>query len=513
MKRICTLLITFILFFFSVHLQGQNEAQRIDNYISSSLEDWNIPGVAIAIVKDGEPILRKGYGVKSTASNEPVDSNTLFAIASNTKAFISASISVLVEEGKLTWNDKVVDYLPYFKLYDPYVTAEFTISDLLCHRSGLATFSGDILWYGSNLSREEVIKGAAMLEPESGFREAYGYQNIMFMAAGEVIEEVTGMAWNDFVRKRFLNPLGMTNTIASTKDLQYHANHSEPHNDVDGENVPIDWVNWDNMGPAGSLISNVDDLSSWIELQLGKGTLDSTLFWKTEHSQLMWTVHTPKTLSSWHRKNFPSKHFAGYGLGWDLFDYHGHLIINHGGGYDGFISQTVLVPEENLGFVILTNNNNFFPYAMMYHILDMYLDPENAQDWGNYMLGLKKQADIRRVKEQQEIKDSRVPNTSPSLDLSSYIGEYHDPKYGSVIIGLESDSMYFNFKPTALYHGTLAHWHYDTFRMSWGETHFLPKGMATFMIDKNGSVSELRIDCPNPDLDFTELKLMKKEED
>jgi CubicO group peptidase (beta-lactamase class C family) len=351
-----------------------------------------------------------------------------------------------------------------------------------------------------------------MLEPVSGFREAYGYQNIMFMAAGEVIEEVTGMAWNDFIRQRFLNPLGMTNTIDSTNDLSYHENHAEPHNDVDGQNIPIDWMNWDNMGPAGSLISSANDLSRWIELQLGKGSIDSTIFWKSEHSDLMWTVHSPKSLSPWHRSNFPSKHFSGYGLGWDLFDYHGRLIVNHGGGYDGFISQTVLVPEENLGFVILTNNNNFFPYAMMYHILDIYLNPNGAEDWGRYMLGLKKQGDERKVQDEKDLVAKRVLGTEPSLNAQAYVGEYHDPKYGTVSIGLETDSMYFQFGPTALYHGTLEHWHYDTFRMTWSEQHFLPKGLATFLLDKNGQVSELQIDCPNPDLDFRELELIKRKE-
>lgn len=507
-----SILTAVLLLLFISQLQAQKEVERIDDYISAAISDWNIPGMAIAIVKDGEQVMAEGYGVKSTLTNDSVDANTLFAIASNTKAFISAGIAVLVEEEKLSWNDKVVDHLPYFKLYDPYVTAEFTISDLLCHRSGLATFSGDLLWYGTDLSREEVIKSASMLEPVSGFREDYGYQNIMFMAAGEVIEEVSGMAWNDFVRKKFLNPLGMTNTIASTDDLQYHDNQSDPHNTVDGANVPIDWINWDNMGPAGSLISNVNDLSRWIELQLGKGTIDSTEYWRSAHSELMWTVHTPKKLSQWHRGNFPSKHFAGYGLGWDLFDYHGRLIVNHGGGYDGFISQTILVPEENLGFVILTNNNNFFPYAMMYHILDLYLAPDEAQDWGAYMLDLKHQSEERKAQEEQEIEDARILNTIPSLDNEAYVGDYHDPKYGTVSIGMEADSMYFKFHPTALYHGTLEHWHYDTFRMTWGEQHFLPKGMATFVIDKHGKVNELRIECPNPDLDFTELKLMKKED-
>ncbi|NNC82308.1 MAG: serine hydrolase [Flavobacteriales bacterium] len=492
---------------------GQSPVDKIDRYIEKAHLDWEIPGVAIAIVHQGEQVLAKGYGVRSTATEDPVTENTLFAIASNTKAFISAAIAGLVEEEKLSWDDKVVDHLPYFELYDPYVTSQFTVADLLCHRSGLGTFSGDLLWYGSDLSREEVIANAAKLEPQFGFRAGYGYQNIMYMAAGEVIEEVTGVPWDDYIRKRFLHPLGMTNTLSSVTELQYHADHAEPHNMIDGEQQPIDWVKWDNMGPAGSLISSVSDLSAWIDLQLNKGQKDSTVFWTEESSNRMWTIHTPKPLSNWHRNNFPSKHFAGYGLGWDLFDYHGRLIANHGGGYDGFISQTILVPEEELGFVILTNSNNFFPYAMMYHILDLYLAPDEAQDWGAYMLELKKQGDQRKKDQEAAMEDSRQVDTTPSLSLEAYVGEYHDPKYGSVIIGMEADSMYFDFKPTALYHGSLSHWHFDTFKMTWGEDHFLPDGLATFVLGKNGEVEELRISCPNPDLFFYELELMKVKEE
>ena len=506
-----SLFLLFILFQIQ-YVSAQQTEKLVDSYMNKAVTDWNIPGVAIAIVKDGKQVLSAGYGLRDASKDEKVDEHTLFAIASNTKAFISASIATLVEEGKLNWDDKVLDYLPYFELYDPYVTAEFTITDLLCHRSGLGTFSGDLLWYGSNLSREEVIKGAAGLEPKVGFREGYGYQNIMFMAAGEVIEEVTGMAWDDYVRQKFLGPLGMKETLSSTKQLDKSSNYSEPHNDLDGKNIPIDWVNWDNMGPAGSFISNVDDLSKWIELQLGMGTVDGKEYWKKEHSELMWTPHTPKKLSNWHRTNFPSKHFSAYGLGWDLFDYHGRLIVNHGGGYDGFISQTILVPEENLGFVILTNNNNFFPYAMMYHILDLYLAPEEAKDWGAYMLDLKHQGAERDKKDLIAVEESRVADTAPSLKLADYVGRYEDPKYGAVQIELKDGALQFQFEPTALYHGTLSHWHYNTFRLTWGEQHFLPQGMMSFILDSSGAVEELRVECPNPDLFFTELKLMKVKE-
>jgi CubicO group peptidase (beta-lactamase class C family) len=502
------LLVSLGLLFLGLNLHAQTTESLIDAYMEQAIKDWNIPGAAIAIVKDGEVRLSEGYGIADMNTGAKVTDKTLFAIASNTKAFISASIAKLVEDGKLSWDDKVVDHLPYFKMYDPYVTAEFTITDLLCHRSGLATFSGDLLWFASDLSREEVIRNASMLEPVSGFRNTYGYQNIMFMAAGEVIEEVTGKPWYDYVFDNFISPLGMDETLHSTTQL-VGTEHCAPHNDVDGVNIPIEWSNWDNMGPAGSLISNVDDLSQWMILQLSKGSLGETKYWSENSSNKMWTVHTPKGLSNWHRTNFPSKHFAGYGLGWDLFDYHGKLIANHGGGYDGFISQTILVPEEKLGFVILTNNNSFFPYAIMYHILDFYLSPDGAKDWGAYMLDLKKKQAEASIKDEAEIQASRVKGTKSSLPLSAYAGRYNDPKYGDVVISVKDKQLSFSFVPTPLFHGSLEHWHYDSFRLTWGEQHMLPKGMMSFILDAEGKVDQLKVDCPNPDLDFMELKLYK----
>lgn len=486
--------------------------QELDALFSKALVDYNIPGMAIAIVKDGNIMLSKGYGVKDAKSNEKADDKTLFAIASNSKAFTAAALAVLVDEGKIKWSDKVRKYLPYFQLYSPYVSEEMTIRDLLTHRTGLATFSGDLIWYGTSHSREEVIKRTKYLEPVYGFREAYGYSNIMYLAAGEVIAKVSGKTWDEFIRERFFTPLGMTESNTSVRDFKKSGNIASPHNEVDGKNIPIEYVNWDNINAAGSINSSVSELTQWIKLQLGKGTLNGKKFWNEQRTLEMWENITAKPVSKWQRENMPSRHFNGYGLGWDLMEYGGQKIVSHGGGYDGMISKTVLVPEINLGFVILTNNNNSLPSALTFDILDEYLGVRENKDWTSIFLQFKKDDEAATKKAEQEDEAARAKNTKPSLSLKDYSGNYHSAMYGDVVVTLSNENkLLIDFKPTALFKGELSHWHYDTFQLSWSTQMMLPKGKATFLIGLDGKPTELKIVVENPDFDFSELKLIRQD--
>lgn len=504
----------FLLSIVSLSLIAQDAStERVKAYLTDEvLSGWNIPGVAIAIVKDGEVVFAEGMGMSNTESEDKVTANTLFAVASNTKAFTVAALAQLVEAGELSWDDRVVDHVPYFELYDPYVTRECRVRDLLCHRVGLNTFSGDLLWFASELSREEVIRGAKDLEPVRGFRSGYGYQNIMYMVAGEVIASVSGMPWEHYIQKEFLTPLGMGRTLTSIEQLDGVSDVSAPHNDVKGKNLPIEWSNWDNMGPAGSLISSANDMSRWLLLQLNQGSLDEKEYFSEKSQHEMWTIHTPKKLSGFHRSNFPSKHFSGYGLGWDLFDYHGRMVVNHGGGYDGFISQSCLVPEEELGFIILTNNNSYFAWSMMYQILDIYLNPDGVEDFPAKMLEYKLADEKEKQEKEKALQASRIKKTTPSLDKEAYVGEYVDANYGTVFVSMEGDNLYLRMEPTPLFHGKLEHWHYDTYRLVWAEQHMLPDGMVTFQLDKQAKIVSMDISCPNPDLYFYELDLKKVED-
>lgn len=484
--------------------------QQLDELFAKALEDYNVPGMAIAIVKDGEVVLSKGYGVRNVNRPEKVDDKTLFAIASNSKAFTAAALAMLVDEGKIKWSDKVRDHLPYFELYNPYVSAEMTIKDLLSHRSGLATFSGDLIWYGTTHSREEVIRRAKYLKPVYGFREAYGYSNIMYLAAGEVVQAVTGQTWDDFIKERIFLPLGMTTSNTSITAFQPNGNIASPHNEVKGKNIAIDYVNWDNINAAGSINACVSELTQWIKLQLNKGTLDGKQYWSVNRAYEMWENVTPKPVSKWQRENMPTRHFNGYGLGWELMDYGGKKVISHGGGYDGMISKTVLVPEINLGFVILTNNINSLPSALSFDILDTYLGIRTEPNWTTRFLKMKKDSEEAELAAAKADEDARVKNTQPSLALEKYIGTYHSEMYGNVEVSLQDNQLKIDFVPTALFKGNLEHWHYDTFKLNWTTQMMLPSGKATFILDADGRVSELKIVVDNPDFDFTELKLMKQ---
>jgi len=507
--------------------------QRVDMLAQQALEQFNVPGLAIAIVQDNEVLLSKGYGVRSTATMQPVTDSTLFAIASNSKAFTAAALAMLVDRGQLSWDDKVRKHLPYFTLYNPYVSDEFTIRDLLCHRSGLDTFSGDLIWYGTSHSREQVVKRARFLAPSFGFREQYGYSNIMYLAAGLIVERISGMSWDKFISENFFVPLGMTHSNTSVSDYGYfkgeiHSSKSKniasPHNEVNGSNVAIDYVNWDNIGPAGSINSSVRELANWIQLQLEKGTWHGHTYWKEQRSWEMWENNTPKPVSRWQRENMPSRHFNGYGLGWELMEYRGHKIVSHGGGYDGMISKTVLVPEINLGFVILTNNINSVPSALTFEVLDAFLMQSDKKgkpigekkDWMNIFKEFRDQEIISAKEALQTDSAARVKSTRLSLPLASYCGVYSSEMYGDVLITIDENprspfgGLKIDFAPTALFKGQLKHWHYDTFELTWSTQMMLPKGKATFVLDSAGKPIELKIVVDNPDFDFTELVLVRQ---
>lgn len=478
--------------------------KEIDAYASTVLTTHGGPGMAIAIVKDDKLAFAKGYGTRELRKNEPVDENTVFAIASNSKAFTAAGLAILVDEKKLAWDDKVSKYLPDFQMYDPWVTSELTVRDLATHRVGLDTFSGDLLWYEATFTPEEILGRVRHLKPVSSFRTRYGYQNLMFIAAGEVIEKVSGKPWCDFIRERILTPLGMTRTTCSVKDLTTNA--AMPHNESGGTLRVLHRGNVDGAMAAAGLNSSVADLSRWIRTQLGKGKFEGRQIFSEQQA---WAMHQPylvQQISEAASRSNPTRHFSGVAMGWFVYDYHGRKVINHSGGLDGMLSYTVLIPEENVGFVVLTNSEGPGFAVMMNKIRDVFVNAPKRDHNAEAVETVKRNkaaADEERRKQDA----GRAANTKPSLALSNYAGTYSDKLYGDITIAEENGKLVMRFSRSPNFVADLEHWHYDTFEIRWRPSvaYNFPRGFVTFTLDRDGKTDELKIDQPNNDFWFYEL--------
>lgn len=507
----------FFLFvlFFGANLFAQKpnklDIRELDSYIEQSRTDWEIPGLSIALIHEGEIVFEKGYGLRNIEKNLPVSPQTLFAVASNTKSMTASALSKLVEQGKVAWDEQVRTYLPYFKLSDPCVTENITVRDLLCHRTGFKTFSGDLLWYGSNYSREEVVRRARFLELPYGFRSRYGYSNIMFIAAGEIIPAVSDTSWDDYIKHHFFEPLEMKNSNTSITQFKKNDNMAVPYHVEPGKKpLPLPYINWDNMAPAGAVNSNVQEMSNWLMMQLNDGLYKGKRILSEEQIFIMHSPHTIKSVSKNARRLWPSKHFEAYALGRNTFDYHGMKVIEHGGGADGMISKTVMVPEADLGFVILTNSINYLPTALMYYILDMYAGKE-PRDWSDLYLSFFMQRYTQEKQRLAKAEDERNKLSKPSLNLKKYTGRYSGELYGAAEVSLEKGALVLDFLPSPLFIGDLSHWQYNTFKIVLRNRPNLPPGTVNFVLDENGEVEEMRVDIPNPDFDFTELEFIKQD--
>jgi CubicO group peptidase (beta-lactamase class C family) len=504
MKKLLLLVLSLVVISVA---HGQIDVKVIDKYIEQARKDWNVPGMSVAIVKDGQIVLSKGYGVKELGKKEAVDDATQFAIASNTKAFVAAALSRLVVEGKIKWKDKVRDCLPYFALYGEYETAATTIEDLLCHRVGLGTFSGDVIWYKSTRSAEEVIKRVKYVPKAYDFRDGYGYSNLMFITAGEVIKKVTGKPWDVYLADTFFDPLEMNNTITSTNNLL--SNYATPHKPtLENGTIPIDWTNWDNMGAAGGIISSAADMANWMMMHLNKGEWNETSFIDPEQLNLMWTPRANFTLSEGSKEAIPGRHFAGYGLGWSMIDYYGNLVVSHGGGYDGMYSRVMMVPDLKLGVVVLTNSMEGIATPLTYWITNQYIQ-KDMRDWSTEGL-TRARADNDHKTKVAERKMQRVPDTTPTKELVQFAGKYTDPMYGDVTISMKGSNLRMDFQDAPELGATLEHWHYNTFLIKWDEEHaWFDFGTVAFNLSNNLKIESLTFDVPNYDIFFEELNLKR----
>ena len=506
MKHLFLIFVTAALIPF--YLQGQNNSpvdfNALDNYYEQMVEDWDVPGMAIGVVKDGELIFSGAYGILEEGKKAQPDKNTLYGIASNSKAFTSAIIAMLVQEGKLNWNDKVRDYLPYFEVYDPWVSNEVTIRDLLSHRVGLGTFSGDIIWYKSDFTPQEIVKKAKHIPQAFDFRAGYGYSNIMYITAGEVIKAVTGKPWSENVKERIFKPLGMDRSITTPESLDEKGNYVTPHARQDDKNIPIEWVNWEDVGALGGVISSVEDLSKWMIFNLNHGIIGKDTLLTEKNINLMWTPHNNFVIDHFSAHDF-NTHFRGYGLGWGLSDFHGRMRVAHTGAIDGMITGISLIPDEKLGVVVLTNGMKTPYSAAANYALELFLglsprdwSAENLERYNN-----RQQSDTRISSR----KEKRVPNTEPSLPLEKYTGTYYSDIHGNIYITLENNQLRMEFEHAEPLAATLKHWHYDVWEIIWEEKHaWFDFGTVKFTTDNNLNIQGMDFDVPNNDIFFDELK-------
>jgi CubicO group peptidase (beta-lactamase class C family) len=462
--------------------------QGFDDYVRRAMAEWQVPGVAIAIVKHDALVLAKGYGVRQVDDTRPVTKNTSFAIGSATKAFTAASLAMLVDEGKLRWDALVTQYLRGFQLSDPYVTRELTVRDLLTHRSGLER--ADLLWYGSAYDRDEVLRRVRYIKPTWSFRSRFGYQNIMYLAAGQIIPAVTGDSWENFVRQRIFMPLGMTASQTSVTALAGADDVATPHAWLDGRVRAIPLRNLDNIGPACSIISNVVDMAQWVQLHLGGGAHQRARLFSAEAAKEMSMPHTLMRLEPPWSELHPEAHFLAYGLGWFLSDYWGRKLVLHGGNIAGMTALVALVPEERLGLVILTNmHQTLLTYALIYRVVDAYLG-QSPRDWNREFLKVARERREQTAAAQRKLEEERKPGTKPSLPLQQYTGAYTHDAYGAATVQEQGGKLILQYGLGFI--GDLEHWHQDTFQALWRDR-LQGKAQVTFTLNAQRKVDAMKV--------------------
>jgi len=416
-------------------------SDSLDSYIKRGMADWNIPGLAIAIVKDGKVILMKGYGVREVGKPALVDENTLFIIASNTKLFTGTSLAKLENEKKISLDDRVTKYIPWFRLYDSNVTRMVTIRDLLCHRLGTKTFQGDFTFWNSNIPRDSIIWKMRLLKPSQQFRQDYGYCNSAFLTAGQIIPVVTGMSWENYVQENILKPLAMNNTYMLTAGMEKRNNVAVPYSNAFGELSKLPYDQVDNLGPATSMVSCVSDLTHWLLMQLDSGRYQGQTIvpWPAVQK-----TRDANILTGSRKSPYYPTHFRAYGLGENMTDYNGRQVYWHTGGAFGFVTNVCFVPEEKLGITILTNNDNqnFFE-ALRYQILDAYLGVPYTNR-SRFQMGFATQtrADMeRRIKSLRE----RTQKINKPDNLDQFTGDYSNELYGRITITRDGDKLRMSF--------------------------------------------------------------------
>lgn len=467
----------------SVHtsLQGFGE------FVEATMKRWHVPGSAVAIVRDGEVLLAEGFGRRNLQTGEPVTAQTVFPVASVTKAFTTMVIGMLAEEGKLSWDTPVKEYLPTFKMQDPFATERITLRDMACHRSGLPRH--DLAWWRNDvLTREDMVSRVHHFEPNKDFRTTWQYQNLMYTTAGYIAGLVDGSSWEDLVQRKIFEPLAMKSSSFSVRDVQELANHSRPYQEQAGVVSEMEFNHVDALGPAGSINASVEDLTKWVLLHLGKGKQGEQTLISEQGIKEMHTPHMAANMRPYTLRELP---VMTYGLGWFIEPYRGYNMIYHGGNLDGFSTVVSFMPEENIGIVILANMKaTAFPTALMLSIYDRLLGLEQI-DWTSRL-----QEKVAGVKAEIEAgtnllkETTRIEQTMPSHALADYAGEYHHPGYGSIKVREEDGELVIDYH---MFSSKMEHFHYDTFAAKMFTGYYEYTVPVVFSTDREGKVHSFTI--------------------
>jgi CubicO group peptidase (beta-lactamase class C family) len=503
----CTTL-TFTLLWTTALFAQSGPPSDLDAYVTRAMKTFDVPGIAVAIVKDGKVVFAKGYGVRKLGDATPVDENTLFGIGSNTKAFTAAALATLVDEGKISWDDPVYQRLTGFQMYDPYVSHEMTIRDLLTHRSGMGLGEGDLLfWPHTTYSREDIIYRLRFMKPASSFRSHFAYDNLLYMTAGQLVPAVTGTSWDNYVREKILLPLGMNATKTSNQLFKPGDDYAYPHSEVDGKLQVIRFEDLDNAGPAGSINSSVAEMSKWLLLQLNHGKFpdrDARLFSEAA-SREMWSPQTILPTGGEHITGPLAAlvpHFRAYGLGWFLSDYKGRKLVGHSGGVGGFVTRVELVPEENLGVVVLTNaEQGGAMESILCYIVDSYVGVPST-DWTAAFKAREDKDDQEAAEAMKKAASGRAADSKPSLAPEKYAGVYTDGWYGPATIKIENGQLVFTLDHTPSAVGDLQHWQYDTFKAHWRDR-TIEDAFVTFALKPDGNIDHFTMAAVSPLADFS----------
>ena len=485
---------------------------RLDRLVTETVDrarkEFNVPGMAVAVVHEGKVVLARGFGVRKLGEPAPVTPNTLFAIASNSKAFTSAALAMLVDEGKLAWDDRVIDRLPEFAMSDAYVTREMRIRDLLCHRSGLGLGAGDLMFFPrSDLTPEQILYRLRFVPLATSFRSEYAYDNVLYLVAGAVVQRISGLTWQQFIRQRFYQPLGMTGSRTSINDVSSSDDVAHPHSVTDGKltALPLGSLALENNAPAGALVSSVADLSKWVTTLLNRGqTSDGKKLLSEAQVKELW-----KPLIVLHPPDPPApiaesrSNFVAYALGEGVRDYRGRLMITHTGGLLGMVTQVTMIPDLKLGVIVLTNQEVGAAFSSVSNtVLDHYLNAP-PKDWVAAYAQVKKEREAEAHKTVADASAKRNARSKPSLPLASYAGRYRDPWYGDVVIEAKNGGLVMRFTHSPALTGALEHWQFDTFIARWTDRSLLADAYVTFSLDPDGAITGVKMKAVSPLTDFS----------